>query len=200
MAEAIYKLETVDRVYAQALLELADEADRADAVAAEVAELQKLLETEPALAALLGSRKLTMADRAETIERMFKGRIDDLIYYFMQVVNAKSRLERLGRIFAGYALLHDEKRGVVKAQATVARELTDDQQRRVAEVVSAVTDREAVVQQSVDERLIGGMKLRVGDLLVDGSLATALQGMRRHLVEAGKQQARQARRQRLHEE
>ncbi len=196
MAEVIYKLETVDRVYAQSLLELAEEAGRMDPIAAEVAELLRLLETEPELAGLLSSRKLTTAQRADAIERIFKGRTDDLVYHFIQVVNVKGRLERLGRILSGFALLHDEKRGVVKAQAYVAIELTEDQQQRIAEIVSAVTGREAVVQQRVDQRLLGGMKLRVGDLLVDASLATALQTARRHLIESGKQQARRLRQER----
>ena len=103
---------TLERTYALALLEMADKEGRAAQVADELKQLGRVLEDQPDLKRLLASRILSVSDRADSIDKIFKGEVSDLVYRFLQVANLKGRLEWLpGMVTAFSQLLDERKRG-----------------------------------------------------------------------------------------
>ena len=182
--------QSVEWVYAQALLDLAEQAEQRDDVRQEMDEIAVLLDGEPELANLLASRVLSAADRSGCIERVFSGQVSDLSYRFLQVVNNKDRLADLAGIIRAFGRLVDQKRGLVDVDAYVASEMDESQARRVAVELGMVLGGEVVLQQHVDTRLIGGLKLRVGDRLIDASVATQLRRMKEKMLAAGRGRAR----------
>ena len=181
--------QSVEWVYAQALLDLAEQASQRDDVRQEMDEVADLLSAEPALASLLASRVLSAADRRGCIERVFSGQVSDLSYRFLQVVNNKDRLADLAGIVRAFGRLVDERRGLVEVDAYVASPMDEAQARRVADELGAVLGGEVVLQQHVDSHLIGGLKLRVGDRLIDASVATQLRRMKERMIAAGRDRA-----------
>ncbi len=178
--------QSIGWVYASALLDLAEQTGQLDDVGEEMVEIAQLLYTEPALAKLLGSRMLSTTDRRGCVERIFSGRISDLSYRFLQVVNSKDRLDCLAGIIQVFAQLVDKKRGLVEVDAYVATPMDEAQAHRVADELGAVLGGQVVLQQHVDKHLIGGLKLRVGDRLIDASVATQLRRIREKMVTAGR--------------
>jgi F-type H+-transporting ATPase subunit delta len=178
------------RVYAQALLEMADEKGALDETASEVEQLQELLASQPDLTALMSTPALGAAERRELIERVFKGRVSDTTYKFLQVVNDKGRLAALPGILASFEDLLDQRRGIVEVDAYVAQRLDPAEAEQVARRIGAALRKEVVLHQYVNPDLIGGLVLRVGDQLIDGSVATQLKLMRQRLIEAGRNRAR----------
>lgn len=188
--DAEQRTDSVSRVYAQALLELAQADNAADAIAEEVGELQALLHREADLGKLLSSRTLNSAQRTALVEQLFKGKVSDVLYKFIQVVNRKDRLGALAGILSTYRVLVAEARGEIDVEVYVAEALTDEAGRGVAESIGQAVGKRVHLHQHVDPELIGGLKVRVGDRLIDGSVATQLKIMKRKLVEAGREKAR----------
>lgn len=188
--DAEQRTDAVGRVYAQALLDLARSAGAMDAVAEEADDLLALLRGEADLAKLLSSRTLNTAERSELVERLFKGKVSDVLYRFLQVVNRKDRLNALAGILTAYGTLVADARGEMDVDVYVAQALTDEAGRGVAESIGQAVGKRVHLNQHIDPELIGGLKVRVGDRLIDGSVATQLKIMKRKLVEAGREQAR----------
>ncbi len=186
--DAEQRTDRVGRVYAQALLELAG--DQADALAEEAGELLALIEREPQLGKLLSSRTLNSAQRSDLVEKLFKDKVSDVLYRFLQVINRKDRLEALPGILVAYRQLAAAARGEIDVDVFVAEAMSDDDGRGVADSIGQAVSKKVHLHQHVDPELIGGLKVRVGDRLIDGSVATQLKTMKRKLVEAGREQAR----------
>ncbi len=182
--------DAVSRVYAQALLELAQDKGQADALAEEVGDLLSLMASEPDLEKLLSSRTLNSSQRSELVEHLFNGKVSELLYHFLQVVNEKDRLVALPGIFNAYRILAADARGEMDVDVYVAEALSDEAGREVAESIGSIVNKRITLQQHVDPELIGGLKVRVGDRLIDGSVATQLKILKRKLVEAGREKAR----------
>jgi F-type H+-transporting ATPase subunit delta len=177
-------------VYARALLELADDAGKLDLVVDQVKDLQQLIRQEPDLARMLDSLMLSVEQRQSILNNVFKGQIDDLLLHFMQVVNAKHRLNLLPSILDAFVKLVDQKRGVIEVEAHVAAALDEASAARVAEGIGQALGGRVVLHQKVEPGLIGGIKIRVGDRVIDGSVAAQLRQFRRQLIDTGREQAR----------
>ena len=192
LAPADLRSDNVSRVYADALLQMGVEAGKLDALADEADQLVDLLAAQPDLRRLLTSPLLGIDERRETIERVFEGRVDETLYRFLQVVNAKGRGDAIGRILHSFQQQVAEHRGIVEVDAHVAHRLSPAQAAEVAQRLGRALDREVVLHQYVDPSLIGGLKLRVGDQLLDASVATQLRLLRASLADTGREAGRAA--------
>ena len=189
IAEA--QVSSLSKTYARSLFELAQEAGALDEVASQLMQLRELAAAEPDLGRLLGNRLLSVEERAEIIDLLFKDQLHDVLYRFLQVVNRKSRLDELPGIIAAFDELMDQHAGRIEVDAYVATELGDEQRATVAERVGKALGKTVELREHVQKSLIGGLKLRVGDRLIDGSVATRLRLLRRQLVDQGQEAARQ---------
>ncbi len=183
-------ISSAERVYAESLLQMADAENKLSDVAKEMEDLAELLESQPDLRRLLGSRVLSVEERAASIERIFKGRTSDLVYRFLRVVNDKGRLGDLLNISRAFEMLHDAHSGIVEADVWTAKPLDSAHAQGVTERLAAALKRQVVLHQYVEPSLIGGFKLRIGDEVIDGSVAAQLKIMREKMIAAGAEKAR----------
>ncbi len=183
-------LSALERVYGQALLSAAEKAHDLDGVAQQMRDLMEVVKAKPQLTGLIESRTLGLAKRKEILQRVFKGRVSDLVYRFLEILAQRGRFGELPNIARAFLLLLDEKHGVVKADAWVAAPLDVAALDDIAQKLSEKLQRKVTLAQHVDEALIGGIKLRIGDEIIDGSVAAHLRRLEEHLVQDARQQAR----------
>lgn len=184
------QINTAEMAYATALVDLAEQAGALDATAEEMADLGELLAASADVSRVLSSHTLTVEERAGSIDRAFKGRVSDLLYRFLQVVNRKGRLAELPGIIRAFAKLYAEKRGIAEVDIHVPAPMGGDKLRQLADRIGSAIGKQVVPHEHVDAHLLGGLKLRIGDKLIDGSVATQLRLMRDKLVAAGREKAR----------
>ena len=184
--------ETVDavaRVYAQSLLELADAAGGDEKIVETSAELMAIMEiirSDESTAEFLRSPIIEREKRAAAIRRIFEGRVSDLILRFMLVLNGKGRLGEFGAMATAYDQLVNKRLGRVEVDVyTVEGRLETDELAVVAEKVKARFGQDPVFHQYADASMIGGLVLRVGDQLIDGSVRGQLRRMREELLAGG---------------
>lgn len=181
---------SIEQVYASALLDSAEQTGQQNELAEELGQLTDLLRAEPGLDRLLSTRSLSTAQKADCIERTFQGRVSDLLHRFLQVVNQKQRLDLLRGIARAYVQLMEQRHGIVEADVFAASRLPEDQARAVAESLGKALHHKVVLHQYTDPRLIGGLKIRVGDQVYDGTVQTQLRKMQQKLLASGREQAR----------
>ncbi len=174
------------RRYAQALLAIAR--PRGDAtLAAGQTRLRLMADVieSPPLAQLLHNpaiaderkRTLVRAALAETVPGL-----DPELLNLADLLVTRQRAPLMPAIAEQFAAMVNELRGIEDAEVTTAVPLSEDQQRRLEAELSRVTRRRIMLKTRVDPEILGGMVLRVGDKLVDASVAGRLAALRRQLV------------------
>ncbi len=181
----------VARTYAQSLFDLSEQAGSTNAIVEEMTELIELMTEQPDLATLMRSQSIAASRRAESLKRLFEGNVSDLLYRFLQVLNRKGRLDRLPAIAVAFGQLVKEKHGEVDVELYTAAALTEQQIDRMTDRISQAIGRTALLHPHVDEHLIGGLKIQLGDRLIDGSVATQLRKLSSQMAAAGREAARQ---------
>lgn len=171
--------------YAQAAFDLAQDTAKTDAVLGDLAGLADLLAHQPELVALFAHPTIESDRRAASIRRLFQGKVEDLTLRLLLLLNRKHRLAELPAIAYAFDQLTKASRGEVDVEVTSARALTDEQRRQIADRLSAVLGRKAIVHPAVDPALIGGLKVRVGDRLIDGSVVNRLRRLSNRIAQDG---------------
>jgi F-type H+-transporting ATPase subunit delta len=175
----------VAETYGRALFELAKEADQADRVLEDLRELVQVFRDNPQLFSLLVNRTIDPVRREKTLNAVFSGRLSDLLLKFLLVLNKKQRFPEFTSIVLAYDRMLKASRGQVDVQVITARPLDAAQMSAVTDRISTAIGKKAVVHPKVDPSLIGGLKVRVGDKLIDGSVASRLRKLSRNLVDSG---------------
>jgi F-type H+-transporting ATPase subunit delta len=176
----------VARVYAEALLNAATERSQVDEVFAELGELiDNVLGTNAELWGFLESPVISRERKAEVIARTFKGKASDTLYRFLEVLNNHGRFELLRPIRAVYQELLIERRHQTPILVTSAVPLTDAQREKLLALLRQGMQREPLLREQVDPTLLGGVTIRSGDWLYDGSLRSRLENLRNQIIERG---------------
>jgi F-type H+-transporting ATPase subunit delta len=167
------------RRYARAVFELAQEDGDLAAWGRRLAELKELL-SDKEVASVLTNPTLDVERRMELVTALPD--IDAEATNLAKLLIESDRVLEIANIAAEYARLADAAAGRVRATVTTAVELGPRERDRVAEELSRRLGQEVRLDVVVDPRILGGIKLQYGDRLVDASVATKLQQLRRRLA------------------
>lgn len=178
----------VGRLYARAILGLAEERGQADELLEEMAEVVKQLDRSPELEEFLGSPLVDEKSRAKVIDDLFRGRGSDLLVDALHVVNRKGRLGYLRAIAEAYRLEHRDLRGWVEVQVRTAVPLSPELRTRLKDSVAAFTGRKPDLTERVDPSLLGGMVIEVAGKKIDASVASRLRDLSEKLLARASQE------------
>lgn len=176
--------ETVARSYAATLLALA-ERHEGMAVYGEASSLvANLLDEIPDFRLFLETPRISTAAKKAALEKAFSERVPTIFLNFLQVVLDKRRQRLLGAIAREYAVLVDERLGRTHAEVTVARPLGAESLARIEAALGPVLGGEVIAHERVDPGILGGVVVRSGDRVWDGSIRRRLEAMRTTLLHA----------------
>ena len=173
----------IARVYAEAALGLADERGLADRLLEETGGLVEVLDESPELENILSSPLVDVEERGVAMDKIFQGRIDDTLLDTLQVMNRKGRSGLVRALAEAYRQEYNKLKGMVEAGVSTAVPMTDDMKQRLEEEVSRITGKTALLTERIDESLIGGMVLHVGDARMDTSVVKEIREMERKLMD-----------------
>jgi F-type H+-transporting ATPase subunit delta len=180
-------------IYARSLFELAEAKGGRAQIESTLAELEDIIEMARAdrnFSEFLASRVLPVTDRAGSLDGIFKSRVNDLTLRFLQILNEKSRLPHLTAIVAAYDRIVQEKFGRVEVDLYTPAPISPEEIRAIRDRLQKALGKEPIIHPYVDHAMLGGLKMQIGDRLIDGSIATRLRQFRDRLANEGSAEIR----------
>ncbi len=172
---------SVARRYAEAFFSIARETNKIDEYQVELEKIVKAIEEIDSLKVYLSHFLIPAKEKKEVVKKIFAGQVSDITLNFLQMVIDKRREAYLGLICKEYGEMADESRNIKKAELISAREVPDNEVKALADKLSASTGKKVQLQTTIDPTLIGGIKIRIGDQIIDGSVAKKLQMLKVNL-------------------
>ena len=162
--------------YAAALFDIADERRTLDDVASDLRELRTMLAASGELSRLVKSPVLTRDEQGKAISALAtRAGFSPLVRDFLAVVAKNRRLFAVSAIIEAYLAKLAERRGEVTAEVVAAQPLSEEQLALLSDQLRRSAGRRVSVDARVDPRLIGGMIVKIGSRMVDGSLKSKLE-------------------------
>lgn len=168
----------VARRYARALYEEAERASKTDVVDADMELLRTSLRDSDELARFFRSPVISREKKLDVVRALFEERVDALTLQFVGMLIRKQREDVLPRIAQAYRDMRDEQLGIVEAKARAARELGVDEREELVTALGRLTGKEVRLHVEKDPDLIGGLVIRIGDTVYDGSVRHQLEQLR----------------------
>jgi F-type H+-transporting ATPase subunit delta len=179
---ATKNIDEIASVYAQSLLEVCDKMGGnavAEACASELRDLAEIIRGDKKFAEFLKTPIVGNDKRKSSLEKIVKGRVSDLVFRFVMVLANHGRAGRIADVADAFDALLQERLGRIEVDMfTVDGKASDDVIATVKARVKDAFSKDAVLHQYSDPNMIGGVKLRIGDQLIDASVATQLRNMR----------------------
>lgn len=164
--------------YAKALLSLASENNSADTVAEEMKLISTTINSSSELAQMLQSPVVRSADKNKVLTSIF-GDISSASKGLISTLIDNKRIALLENVAKKYSELYDAMRETQVAKVTTAVPLTDALKAKVLEKVKELTGKVSELENIIDESIIGGFILRVGDLEYNASVSSKLNNLKR---------------------
>ncbi|MDG2291506.1 MAG: ATP synthase F1 subunit delta [Phycisphaerales bacterium] len=180
--------DTLANIYARSLFELAEASGGRDKIlelADELEQVAELLAGSGDLQALFCSPIIDGDRRANALRSIFENRVTDLMLRFMLVLNSNGRLNHFDPIQMAYDLMVQDAFDRVEVDVVTAMPLDESALARVKDSIQQALGKDPVLHPSVDASILGGIQIRVGDQLMDGSVATRLRRLGHRLREQG---------------
>jgi len=182
--EADVGVEQVADIYAKALLGATESAGQTTALLEEFdAMVAEVLDRFPRFEAVLTSALIGHDEKAGALDRVLGERVSPLLLNFLKVVSRHGRLDCLRAIHRQTRRLFDKLQGRVEIKLTTAAPIDAQVTQAIIEKLRAVLGSEPLLQTTVDPDVIGGVVLRVGDTVYDGSIANQLKNIRKQMID-----------------
>jgi F-type H+-transporting ATPase subunit delta len=167
--------------YAKAILDLAVENKVTEEVEKDIRRIHATITDSPELQEMLASPVLKGDVKRNALSAIFEG-VNGVTEGLISVLVANKRISILNDIAGKFIILNEARKGQGVTYVTTAVPLTADLEKKILGQVVKLTGHESVIQNKVDESIIGGFILRVGDLQYDASIANKLNNLRREFT------------------
>jgi F-type H+-transporting ATPase subunit delta len=176
-------MEEIARVYARSLFEVATEHDKLDVVREQVGQFADALSESPELQTFLFSPYFSTEEKKDGLAKAVTD-ADEIVANFLALLLEKHRMPVIFRIRREYDRLWEEANRLLPVQITSAVELDPSVAERIGDEIGRQTGRTVELTSSVDPDVIGGIVVRVGNSILDASIRTRLENLRKQVAKA----------------
>ena len=176
-------MEEIARVYAEALFEVAKEKGKLEEIRDQLAQFAEAVAADRDLQVFFFSPYFSSAEKRDGIAKAVTGAEPELVN-FLELLAEKHRMPAIFRIRRTYEELVAEELKQLDVNVTSAIELDDKVVKQVGDEIEKQTGRTVALSATVDDSILGGLVLRVGNMVLDASLRNRLEKMRREIARA----------------
>lgn len=167
--------------YARAIFDLAAEEGQVEDWGRWLADVRQVL-TEPAMRAVVANPSIAVQRRQEAVARVLDDRVGPEAVNLARLLVGADRVDEVDAVAEQFGRMADDAAGRVRATATTAVPLDPSEADKLVGELSNELGREVRLDVRVDPAIIGGLVVQIGDRMIDASVATRLQQLRRRLV------------------
>ncbi len=171
---------TAGAEYGRALFLLTEETGETEDAVKDIHTVETIMSTFPEYVRLLDTPAVTKAEKLALIDEAFAP-VLECIRNLLKILSERHAVHIFGDAAKAYSLLYDEARGIEHAEAVTAVAMSEEQIRALEEKLSAITEKRIILKNTVEEDILGGVKLRFSGKQIDSSLKTRLDGFERSL-------------------
>ena len=173
----------ISKTYGDALLEIANEEKKVDLLLEEVTAVMEILKDNPEFSKLMNNPRISVDEKQTVMSNVFEGRISkELMGFFSMIVN-KGRYDHIDEILTYFQDEVKKIKGIGVAFVTTPLELSDAQKKSVEKKLLDTTGfKQMEMHYDIDPSLVGGMRIRIGDRVVDSSIHTKILKMQQDMM------------------
>ncbi len=172
----------VARVYASALLDIGQERKILSQLEEELGFIAKLLDDDRDLVLFFNAPGVTKDSKKAFVDRIFKGELSEISVNFLKTLIDNNRQLSIKDIHEALIELIDELNNRQRVQVVSSSSLTAEAAKKIKDALEKKFNKEIIIEEVVDETIIGGIVIKIGDLVIDGSLAKDLRNIREKLL------------------
>jgi F-type H+-transporting ATPase subunit delta len=176
-------MEEIAQVYARSLFEVAKEMGLLDAIKEQLGQLADALNANRQMAIFLFSPYFSTEEKKAGLGRAITG-ADEIFSNFLEALLERHRMPAIFRIRAAYDQMWDEENKLLPVQVTSAVALDEQTVKTIGEQIGQQTGRKIDLSSEVDDGIIGGIVLRVGNVILDASIRNRLEQLRKQVAHA----------------
>ena len=176
-------MEEIAEVYARALFEAAKDNDVVDRIHDELAEVDEALQEDKDLRLFFFSPYFTSDEKKEAIRKVVDG-ADERLLNFLELLAERHRMPLLPRIRRQFDGLWAEEEGLLPVSVTSAVELDESLVKEIGTRIQDQTGRKVELSANVDPDVLGGLVVRVGNMVLDASIRNRLEQLRKQVAKA----------------
>lgn len=173
----------ISKTYGDALFELSVEENEVDSMNEEIGALLQILKENPELNSLMNHPKILKEEKLQVLDNIFEGKVSNKLLGFLHIIVTKDRYKEIDQILEYFIAQVKELKKIGVAYVTTAVELKEEQKAQVVKRLLETTNYETMeMHYQIDQSLIGGMQIRIGDRIVDSSISTKLDELQKKLL------------------
>jgi F-type H+-transporting ATPase subunit delta len=167
--------------YARSVFDLAIELNVIEKIYNDMILLEQVCKDNRKLVVLLKNPIVRFDYKLRIIRKIFSKHVDQVTLKFFDLICRKNRASILPEVSRVFIMFYHDYKGIVSADVSAAVELSDSLKKEFEGIVGRATGKKVELETTVDESLLGGFVLRVGDNQVDSSIKSKLNNLRRQL-------------------
>jgi F-type H+-transporting ATPase subunit delta len=164
--------------YAKAMIDLAAEQNVVKEVNADMALFEQVCKENDNFTAVMASPIVRHEKKQGILNKLFKDKVHHVSFSIFNILTAKNREKLILPITKEFQKLYDLQFGIQQVRVSSAEKLNDAQRQELINIVGAKSQREVVLEEKIDESLIGGYVLTVGDTQIDTSIKKKLNNLK----------------------
>ncbi len=176
-------MEEIASVYARSLFEVALDQDKLDEVREQLGQVADAIAEEHELQVFFFSPYFSPDEKKEGLNKAISD-ADPIVVNFLELLVEKHRMPALMRIRRSYDGLWERENDILPVSVTSAVELDEETVRHIGDRIGEETGRKVQLSSSVEPDLIGGIVVRVGNSIIDASIRSRLEQLRRTVAKA----------------
>lgn len=172
----------VSKRYAKALFDLAKENNKIDAYQQELEVIGQVVLENKGLYMIMNHPKFSDTEKKQLLQNTFGNHVSKDVLNLLKLLVDKKRINELNNVVDCYVELANEERDIAVANVSTVKPLTKEQVTNLkAMLTERLAKKDVKIHNQIDQKIIGGVKIQVGNRILDGTVQTKLARMKRQL-------------------
>lgn len=173
----------VSKTYSDALFEVGLENNSLEVLLEELSFIEKSFLEYPDFLELFRTPRVSIEERKSIMTSIFGGKISDEMLNFLKVILDKRRASEIFDIKNEFEIAVHKHNNILEATVISAVEMNEEQSAKIIKRLSAVTGNDIIIKNKIDDTLIGGVVIYIGDKIIDGSVKKKLSDLKEELAQ-----------------
>jgi len=171
-----------DKQYASAIFSLAKQENIVEQITSDLESVEEKLAESPSFLKHLEYHKVSLEEKTKNLEEVFSDFISKKTYKIILLLVKNKQLNILKKIIARIKLLQKEDEKILEARIVVPYNLEENQISKIKSILAKKTGKQIIIHETVNKNIIGGMKIFLGDLIIDGSIQGKLEKLKQNIA------------------